>query len=198
MSPTRTRVVFATATSLDGYLADPAHSLEWLFAVEGGQEALAEMADFVDGVGVLVMGSSTYTWVVEHENLTEEPQTWTQHYGQRPTFVFTSRPEQMPVLAGLPIRFVSGAVSEHIAAVLDAAGGADVWLMGGGDLAAQFAEAGHLDELRLSVAPVLLGAGAPLFTGRLDSTRLTLTRTHRTGQFLQARYTLGKAIPVEA
>ncbi|UDY22969.1 dihydrofolate reductase family protein [Nocardioides sp. Kera G14] len=186
-----TRFVFATATSLDGFLADADHSLEWLFAVDGGDDAMSEMAAFVEGVGVLVMGSTTYRWVVEHENLVEKPETWTSYYGDRRTFVFTSRPEEMPVIpgpVGESIEFVGGSVADHLDPILETAAGKDVWVMGGGDLAAQFADAGRLDELQLSIAPVTLGSGAPLFTGRLESDRLQLVKAHQVGQFLQATY----------
>jgi len=184
------RIVFTTATSLDGYLADPENSLDWLFVVEGGQESLDDMADFVSGVGVLVEGSTTYRWVVEHEDLVAHPEKWSEFYGERKTFVFTSRPEDQPRVAGADIEFVSGAVADHLEAILAAAGEKDVWVMGGGDLASQFAAIGRLDELQLSIAPVLLGKGAPLFTGRLESDRLELVSTRQVGQFIAATYRL--------
>ncbi|WP_300677563.1 dihydrofolate reductase family protein [Nocardioides sp.] len=185
-----TRFIFTTATTLDGYLADPQDSLDWLFAVEGGEESLVEMAGFVHGVGVLVEGSTTYRWVVEHEDLAAQPDRWQAFYGDRRTFVFTSRPDEQPRIPGADVAFVSGPVADHLDAIVEAADGKNVWIMGGGDLAAQFAAAGRLDELRLSIAPVLLGSGAPLFTGRLESDRLRLVETHQTGQFLSAVYTV--------
>ena len=68
-----TRFVYATATTLDGYLADPDHSLDWLFVVDGGEESLGEMDRFIQGVGVMIEGSSTYRWIVEHDDLLEHP-----------------------------------------------------------------------------------------------------------------------------
>jgi len=182
-----TKIAYATATTLDGYLADPSDSLDWLFAVDGGDEAMAELGDFVAGVGVLVMGSSTYEWVIRHENLLAEPEKWQQFYDQRPTFVFTSRAD-VARIPGADIRFVNGAVADNIGEIVAAAGEKDVWVMGGGDLAAQFARAGHLDEIQVSVAPVMLGGGAPLFTGEFLSDRLELTDVHQTGQFAQLTY----------
>ena len=182
-----TRIVYATATTLDGYLADAGNSLDWLFAVDGGDEAQGEMSDFFDGVGVLVMGSTTYAWVLDHENLLAEPEKWQGFYGDRPTYVFTSRSD-VPPIPGADIRFVGGAVADHIEAIRDAGGGKDIWLMGGGDLVAQFHAVGLLDEIHLSVAPVLLGAGAPLFTGELLSESLKLVEVHQTGQFVQITY----------
>ena len=69
------------------------------------------------------------------------------------------------------------------AEMVEAAGGKDVWVVGGGDLAAQFAEAGLLDELMVSIAPVTLGAGRPLFPRKFD---LELTELARNGAFVCA------------
>lgn len=183
-------IAYLTATTLDGYLADPRGSLEWLFAVDGGDEALAEVDEYVAGVGVIIQGSSTYEWVVEHEDLITHPEKWQQFYADRRAFVFTSRADIVKV-PGADIRFVSGPVAEHLQEIRAAAGEQDVWVMGGGDLAAQFAAAGALDEIRVSIAPALLGAGAPLFTGEWLSDRLRLVEVHQTGQFVQARYLVG-------
>jgi dihydrofolate reductase len=146
-----TRFVYATATTLDGYLADPDHSLDWLFVVDGGEESLGEMDRFIQGVGVMIEGSSTYRWIVEHDNLLEHPEKWQEFHGNRPTFVFTSRTD-LPVIPGADIRFVGGEVAEHLPAIRELAGDKDVWLVGGGDLVGQFADAGALDEVHVSIA----------------------------------------------
>lgn len=189
-----TRFVYATATTLDGYLADPNDSLDWLFVVEGGEESLAELAEFITGVSVLVMGSSTYRWLLDHENLMEHPEKWPKYYDNRPTYLFTSRAD-LPLIPGADLRVVNGDVAGHLTAIKEAANGKDVWLMGGGDLVGQFADAGALDELHVSMAPVTLGAGKPLLPRRLDTTRLRLAEVKQVGQFIQARFTVGRAKP---
>jgi dihydrofolate reductase len=73
-------------------------------------------------------------------------------------------------------------------AMVRAAGEQNVWLAGGGDLVGQFADAGLLDEILLSVAPVTLGGGAPLLPRRLTSSRLELTDVVRQGQFVRLIY----------
>ncbi|MBR7539385.1 dihydrofolate reductase family protein, partial [Mycobacterium tuberculosis] len=78
-----------------------------------------------------------------------------------PAIVFSTR-ELNPVAESVHV--VSGAPGAHREALLDAAAGRDVWIVGGGELAAQFFAAGMLDELIVSIAPVLLGSGRPLFT----------------------------------
>ena len=184
-----TRFVYATATTLDGYLADPEHSLDWLFVVDGGQESLAQLDEFIAGVSVLVMGSSTYRWLLEHETLMENPEKWTEYYGNRPTYLFTSRTD-LPLIPHADIRVVSRDVADHLAAITETAAGRDVWLMGGGDLVGQFDDAEALDEVRVSIAPVTLGAGAPLLPRPIDSTRLHLEEVDKLGQFIQARFTV--------
>jgi dihydrofolate reductase len=182
-----TRIVYATATSLDGYLADADGSLNWLFAVEGGAQAMAEGDVFMSDVTVQVEGSTTYRWVIEREQLVDHPEKWQTFYGDRKTFVFSSRTD-LPIVAGADVQFVNGAVENHLDAILAAAGEGDIHVVGGGALAAQFADIGRLDSIRLSIAPVTLGAGAPLFPSYLDSSRLRLTNLHQAGQFIQAEY----------
>ena len=182
-----TRFVYATATTLDGFIADADNSLDWLFAVDGGEESLAGMASFIAGVGVMVEGSTTYRWVLEHEGLLAEPAKWQELYGERPTYVFSSRSD-LPIVSGADIRVAAGAVSDHLPAIREAAAGKDVWLVGGGDLVGQFFEAGVLDEVRVSVASVTLGAGAPLLPRRIESDMLRLTAVRQTGQFAELRY----------
>ena len=72
------------------------------------------------------------------------------------------------------VRIVSGKPDEHHEAIAAAAGDKDIWVVGGGDLAAQWAEAGLLQELILYIAPVTLGAGRPLFPRRYDLRLLEL------------------------
>lgn len=182
-----TRFVYATATTLDGFIADADNSLEWLFAVDGGEESLAEMASFIAGVGVMVEGSTTYRWVLEHESLLTRPEKWQESYGERPTYVFSSRAD-LPIVPGADIRVVSGDVRDHLPAIREAAAGTDVWLVGGGDLVGQFFEAGALDEVHVSVASVTLGSGAPLLPRRIESDTLRLTAVRQTGQFAELRY----------
>jgi dihydrofolate reductase len=181
------RVRFCTATTLNGFLADDDDSLEWLFAVPGSESTGDGFAEFMATVGVLVMGSTTYRWVVAHEGLREHPQRWRELHGDRPTFVFSSRADLLG-LPGVDIRIVSGPVATHWPAIEAAADGADVWVVGGGDLAGQFDDSGHLDELIISVAPATLRSGRPLLPRRIGSDRLLLTSVAQVGQFAELSY----------
>ncbi len=185
-----TRFIYNTAASLDGFLADEDHSLGWLFDVEGGTpdapEHAAPFERFLESIGVTVLGSSTYEWLLRETEALSRPGAFTEAMSAKPAFLFTTRTLPVPEDADLTV--VAGPVAEHLAAIRERAAGRDVWLMGGGDLVGQFARAGALDEIQVSLAPVTLGAGAPLLPHRLDSDRLRLVDVDHRGQFAHLTY----------
>ncbi|MEU1970319.1 dihydrofolate reductase family protein [Microbacterium sp. NPDC019599] len=185
-----TRVIFNTATTLDGYLADDADSLSWLFGVPGADEATSDFPDFLTTIGAIVMGSTTFEWVVRHEDLLTKPEKWQDFYGGRLCVVMTTR--KLPAIDGADIRFHAGPVTDICCELQEAAGDRDVWVVGGGDLVGQFADAGLLDEIRVSIAPVTLGSGRPLLPRRLESDRLTLESARKAGQFAELVYSVGR------
>jgi len=175
-----TRTVFYTATSLDGYIADAADSLDWLFVQDLDPRGPMNYDDFLAGVGALVMGATTYEWL--RARIVAGTDTWGY---DMPTVVFTHR--DLPAVDAADLRFASGDVATVHAELVAAAAGKDVWVVGGGDLAGQFADAGLLDELVVSIAPVTLGSGRPLFPRRYA---LRLEELARNGAFANARYTV--------
>lgn len=175
-------VIFNTATTANGYLADTEDRLDWLFEVPDAHPD----DDFMSTVSVLVMGSTTYEWVLRHEDLLAHPERWRSFFGDRPMYVFTTR--ELDVPAGADVRFVSGSVSDHLRDLVATAGDGHVWVQGGGDLAGQFLDAGALDEIVLNVAPVFLPAGRPLLPRDVRSDRLSLTSVDRQGQLAVLRY----------
>lgn len=175
---------YYTATSLDGYIADSEHSLDWLFTRRQDRAGSLNYDDFIAGVGAVAMGSTTYEWILDHEFAGKEPSEWTWPYAV-PSWVFTHR--ELPVVPAARIEFTSGDVAPVHAKMITAAGERDVWIVGGGDLAGQFADAGLLDEVIVYIAPVALGSGAPLLPRRLE---LRLEETARNGDFVTARYAI--------
>src|SRR4249919_879079 len=174
---------YYTATTLDGFIADPDHSLDWLFTRDQDREGLLNYAEFIAGVGALAMGSSTYQWILDHEYAGKNPSEWKWPY-DIPCW-FTHR--ELRVVPGAQIEFVRGDVAPVHAEMIAAAGGRNVWVVGGGDLAGQFADAGLLDEVIVYIAPVTLGAGAPLLSRRLELRLEELGRNH---DFAAARYSV--------
>ncbi len=186
-----TKTQYYTATSLDGFIADANNSLDWLFEADRGSAGGSQdrFGAFFADVGAMAMGSTTYEWVLDHERLLENPDAWLQMYGERPTWVFSHR--DLPPIPGADIRFVAGDVRPVHAEMVTAAGGRNVWLVGGGELVGQFADAGLLDEIIAGVTPVTLGEGAPLLPRRLTGLRLLDTHVIG-GSFVELRY----AVPV--
>lgn len=178
------RIIYSTATSLTGFIADEDDSLAWLFAVDDTEQP--DMAAFLAGVTVLVSGSTTYEWVLREEQVLEHPEKWPAYYGARPQFVFTSR--DLPVPAGADVRFRSGAVADALPELRDAAGDGDIWVVGGGDLAGQFLDSGALDQIVLTIAPAALTGGAPVLPRRVGADRLSLSSVERYGQFAHLVY----------
>jgi dihydrofolate reductase len=175
---------YYTATTIDGYIADENNSLDWLFEVDS--EGRSPFTAFFAGVGAFAMGATTYEWVIDHENLLADPSPWHGWYGDVPAWVFTHR--ELPRLPGVNVTFVQGDVRPVHEAMLGAAQGRNIWLVGGGELVGAFADQGLLDEIFLSVAPVTLGRGAPVLPRRLTSASLTLTDVNRNGQFVNLTY----------
>jgi dihydrofolate reductase len=172
------RTVYYAATTLDGYLADERDSLDWLFVQDLDEHGPMSYDAFLATVGAITMGSTTYEWLMRHQEETGEGWPY-----DLPCRVFTSR--DLPVPEGADVAFVSGDVAPVHAELSRLAGERVVWVVGGGDLAAQHAEAGLLDELVLFLAPVTLGAGRPLFPRPFD---LRLEELDRNGAFVCARY----------
>jgi dihydrofolate reductase len=175
---------YYTATSLDGFIADPDNSLDWLFTRQRERDALLNYDAFIAGVGAMAMGSTTYEWILEHEFANKDPTEWKWPYDV-PCWVFTHR--QLPQVPGAPIQLTRQDVASVHAEMVRAAGERNVWIVGGGDLVGQFADAGLLDEVLVTIAPVTLGAGAPLLPRRLE---LRLEELGRNGDFAAARFSL--------
>ena len=172
------RTVYYAATTLDGYLADEHDSLDWLFVQDIDEKGAMNYTEFIANVGATVMGRTTYEWVRDH--LVRTGETWSY---EMPSWVLTHA--DLAPIEGADVRFTQGDVRPVHAEMVAAAGDKDIWVIGGGDLAAQFAEAGLLDRVMVSIAPVTLGAGRPLFPRRFD---LRLVEVARNRAFVCATY----------
>jgi dihydrofolate reductase len=174
---------YFTASSVDGFIADPENSLSWLLSREVDADGPMSYASFIRSVGALVMGATTYRWILEHDVGDDRAQSWPY---QVPCWVFTHR--DPPLVAG-DIRFAQGPVTPTHREIVAAAADRNVWVVGGGDLAGQFADAGLLDEVWVQYAPVTLGSGAPLLPRRLE---LRLEEVARNADFACARYSVAR------
>lgn len=167
--------IYYTASSLDGYLVDEDGSLDWLISRDIDPDGPFHYDAFAASVGALVMGSATYEWIVKNE-----PGPWMY---EQPSWVLTHRSDV--IADGHPVQTFQGAVTELHPKLVSAAAGKDVWVVGGGKVAAQFVAAGLVDEFIVSYAPCTLGAGAPVLPVRSEW-RLAESAVNR--EFVCARY----------
>lgn len=176
-----TRMIDYTASTLDGFLATEDHSLDWLLTRESGDGGPFDYEKFIAGIGAIAMGSSTYRWVLDHAGEDE----WEYDL---PCWVFTHRNDLPVARTGDEpgdIRFTQKDVRQVYDEMAEAANGRDLWMVGGGDLAGQFAERGLLDELIVSFAPVTIGSGRPLLPRHVE---MRLTELGQSGEFAVLRY----------
>ena len=177
-----TRTTYFTAMTLDGFIADEHDSLEWLFVQNQRKDPSHRFGyeTFIADIGAIVMGRTTYEWVVAH--LAKTGENWPY---DMPAWVMTNA--DLEALAGADITFSRGDVRPVHAAMVEAAAGKDLWIVGGGDLVGQFADAGLLDEIIAQIAPVTLGAGRPFLPRRLA---LRLEETEQNADFVAAQFSV--------
>jgi len=159
-------VIYTAAMSLDGFIAGPGGDMSWLTPHMGPDPEIDEMQQ---GLGALLVGNRSYGGDDPNRGTDAEGAfdgTWAG-----PVVVVTHRPPADPV-AGIEF---AGSVTDGLAAALAAAGGKDVAVLGA-DIARQLVEAGALDEVLVTIVPVLLGGGTRLFD-RPDGPPVQLERT---------------------
>ncbi len=177
-------VQYYVAASLDGFIADAHGSLDWLMELGQPDGVDPGLAEFVAGVGACCMGRTTYDWLLEHAFPEGEP---TPIAGEGvPVWVLTHR--SLPPAPGNEVHAYDGDVTGLHRQMCAAAGGRNLWVMGGGEVAGQFLDAGLLDEIVVAVMPLTLGGGAPLLPRHL-SAPLELVEVHPGGSgAVLARY----------
>jgi dihydrofolate reductase len=162
------------AASLDGYIAEADDTLEWLFSYRGSfsgpnvEPGEGSYERFYEGVGALVMGSVTYEFILDLGR------GWM--YEGKPTWVLSSRELPTPEGEDVDVRIVNAAVPELYDEMIAAAAERNLWVVGGGNVASQFADEGLLDEVVVTVVPVVLGDGKPLFDRPVPGGPMQLTK----------------------
>jgi dihydrofolate reductase len=170
------------AASLDGYIAEADDSLGWLLNYEGSFEGDGvepgprgeggAYERFYQGVGALVSGATTYEFVLDQLAGGGE---WP--YRGKPWWVLSSRDLPVPEGEEVDVRIVNAKVADLYDEMITVAGERNLWIVGGGNVASQFADAGLLDEVLVTVVPVVLGEGKPVFDHRLPGGAMQLMGT---------------------
>ena len=163
------KITYYVATSLDGFIAKPDGSVDWLSCVEAEGEDYG-YANFFDSIDGLLMGRATFEQIM---NFGRWP------YGNKPCWVWThhdieSSPSSVVATAESPRAIVAAAQDQGLN---------HLWLVGGGKLAAAFQAERLISTYIISIIPVVLGRGVPLFDGSQSTGRLILkeSRPYKSG-----------------
>jgi dihydrofolate reductase len=176
---------YYAASSLDGFIATDDHNLDWL--LQFGNPENSSYPAFIRDVGAIVMGSSTFEWLMQHQDEVQETTGVAEPWPyEQPTWVFTTRTLSAP--PGADIRFAQGDVREFFPHMVEAAGDRNIWIVGGGELAGQFHDHDLLDELIVQITPVTLGSGMPLLPRKITSQPFELLSADTMGSFVELRY----------
>ena len=195
---------FKISMSLDGFIAGPNQSVEnplgvggeglheWVVPLAvwrtahgkaGGEvnESTAVIEESLTNVGATIMGRNMFGG---HPGPWDEKKPWNGWWGvnppfHHPVFVITHHArEPLELAGGTTFTFVTDGIESALEQARQAAGGKDVTLGGGADVAQQYLAAGLVDEMEINLVPMLLGAGERLFDGLGDDLRgLELVRT---------------------
>ncbi len=158
MANTDSRITIHMAASLDGFIARKDGSVDWLetsdeFA-DGDTTDTGFVEAFLKTIGCYVMGSRTYETALRFE---AKGLGWP--YGDKPTFVLTSR--QLPRIRDT-VEFYSGDLAKFVNGRLRPTF-RRIWFVGGGAVSAECLRLGLADEIRYSILPILIGDGIPFF-----------------------------------
>ena len=171
------KIVLYLAMSVDGYIADEQGGVDWLGGDGSQPDAPGSYPDFYKTVDAIVMGWSTY-----HQIVTQlSPGSWP--YEGRPCYVVTHR--QQANQEG--ICFWNG----ELTALMDklkAEYTGNIWICGGADTAAQLIRKNAIDRYVVSVIPVILGEGIPLFSRGLPQQDLRLVSAAHSNGIAELTY----------
>ncbi len=168
------KIILNVAMTLDGYIEGPNGEYDWCFTDQD-----YGMTQFMESVDTIFFGRKSYELMLQYEK---------NPYPAHTKYVFSRTLKAV----GAHTQLISHNLEEKVRAIRKEEG-KDVWLFGGADLTTTFIHAGLVDQLQLSVHPLLLGKGKPLFIDVEERIHLKLmhTQTYATG-LVQLWYQLDK------
>jgi dihydrofolate reductase len=180
------KVVLDLAVTLDGFIEGPNGEIDWCIMDEE-----MNFDGFLEGIDTIFYGRVSYDmWGnYEPEETTSEAELslWKTVHSKN-KFVFSSQPRQ-----DSRATFIHAGIAEQVRKI-KTQGGKDIWLYGGSSLVKTFIELGLIDQYRISIHPVVLGSGKPLFDNLQErlNFRLTDTKVFKSG-VVQVVYEAGSA-----
>jgi dihydrofolate reductase len=171
------KIILNLAVSLDGFIEGPNGEFDWCMTDQD-----YGMTEFMNRVDTILFGRKSYELLIKMDPTA---------YPDKAKYVFS---HTLPIVPA-PVHLVSGDVTKVVEQIKSQPG-KDIWLFGGANLTTRFINAGLIDELQLSIHPLLLGKGKPLFSGIESRVPYTLidTKTYATG-LLQVFYQLNENSP---
>lgn len=170
------KLVLYIATSLDGFIARENGSLDWLFDAEAVGEGDNGFAQFYQTIDTMLMGRTTYDHLM---TLVEG----NFPHADRKCYVFT-RSQRTD---GQYVKFVNADVVEFTKEMKQK-DGSNLWLVGGAGLIDPLHKARLIDEYIITLVPVMLGKGIPLFLKHNPEIKLTLKNHTLYGEFVSLHY----------
>lgn len=172
---TQRKLIAYLGVSLDGYIATSDESVKWLETVpSSGDNGYGE---FYASIDTILMGHSTYDWIMRH--VSEFP------YPDKVNIVFSHSQQS----DSNDVTFVNNAVEDFVTKLKNDKGD-DIWICGGGKLFSDLLKMGLVDEIRLNIAPIILGQGISLYQDLVKPSQLTLLDMHRHNQFVELIYSV--------
>jgi dihydrofolate reductase len=156
-------VRYNVAASLDGYVAGPHGSFDWI-----PDDPTVDFSRIFARIDTVLLGRKSYEVA---KAMGGEP-AWTP---DTRVFVFSSllSPEAHPDVTVVPDHAV-----DRVRALREEPGDGEIWLFGGGELFRTLLEGGQVDRVEVTIVPVLLGSGTPLLAPRAPQTQLALIASH--------------------
>jgi len=142
------KIIVNAGTSADGFIARPDGDIEWLTS-RPKLPGFYGMGDFTKSIDAKILGRKTFEKSLE---------LGAKFDGKQKTYVISSRPPSTPIPG---VEFISGSIASFATRVKSEPG-RNIWMMGGGGAIGSFLDAGAIDELIITVAPVMIGEGIPL------------------------------------
>lgn len=164
------KIILNLAISLDGFAAGTHDEIDWMAQYDNPSEFGFDT--FLPTIGAIIVGQRSYEIGVEQGWFKDET------YGPSPIFVVCKKAPAKPS-QDADFHFVTGGIDEAYRNASEAAGHKNVYLFGGPGVIQQFINKDLVDELHISIVPVLLGQGIPLFAN-LRERRIQLERLHVT------------------
>ena len=163
----KNKYILYIAMTLDGFIADKDDNLEWLLKVEGkGDNGYQNFYNTIDSV---VMGRRTYDWIIQ--NMDEYP------YKDKDSYILTNREIKEDLETFNNIIDLDNKINNK-----------KVWIVGGGQVISEYLNKGLVSEMRITVAPVILGEGISLFNNILKDVNLEFLDTSNYNQFVELHY----------